>query len=189
MPHEAAARKNLERAGSQVQGTTTSSYRPSHKLSNFAQSYLRSAHEGVSKAGDEEQREASRVLRSHFHSNTDELDTASVLPSIKQKADNGSYHHSGRKGPARSSLPSAAAPDLEEEQRRSGHDIELLQHSQGALKHNESDFDSGAYPISKKATTGAHRAPAHSQPPSKTLSIPQLKARKVNLKADAIQAQ
>ena len=143
MPHEAAARKNLERAGSQVQGTTTASCRPSHKLSSFAQSYLRSAHEGASKAGDEEQRDASTVLRSHFHSKTDELETASVLPSIKQKVENGSYHHSGRKEPARSSLPSATAPDLEEEQRRSGYDKGLLQHSQGDLKHNELDFDAG----------------------------------------------
>jgi len=145
------------------------------------------------------QRDASTVLRSHFHSKTDELDTASVLPSIKRKAENSSYSclaapASGRRGLAQSSHPSVAAPDLEEEQRRSGLDIGELQHSRGDLKHNESDLDSGAKPISKKAininnTTDARRTPANPQPPSKTLSIPQLKSRKVNLKADGIRAQ
>ena len=133
IPNEAAARKNLERAGSQVQGTTTSSCRPSHKLSNFAQSYLRSAQEGGHKAGDEQQRDASTLLHSRLHGKTGGLDTVGVLPSIKQKADNGSHHHSGQRRPVRSSHPSVAVPDLEEDQRQIGLEMGLLQHSQGAL--------------------------------------------------------
>jgi hypothetical protein len=101
------------------------------------------------------------VLRSHLHSKIEEFGAVSVLPNIKQKADNGSYHHSGRKGLARRSQPSLAAPNFEEEQKRSGLDVEQGQLSQGELKHNESDFDSAAQPISKKPITDARRAAAN----------------------------